>query len=500
MGLYLNGKIVSSNTDFSDKDNVAPILLSSTDGQRIYKRTVLFLLYAAFNKLFPEYTLECSHSIYRGEYVRVFPQKIDQRKLNTARKLMNQWIEQDLPIQRLVANEKNTQIANMQSEELSSTNGHFYIYQLNDYVDRSIDVLAPSCGYVKTFNLMLEDEGIVLLIPKKKNLSEIETPKKHVLLANTFKTMEEWASIHGIYYLGDLNNKMMNNDYEDTIKICETLQENMFSLAASNAIEKKAKIIFLNGPSSSGKTTSAHRLRIQLMVQKMFPMVISMDDYFKARDKMEKEPDGSVDFESIKCVDLEEFHDQIIKLTNGEPVNMRRFNFVTGEAEYDSDPTSLPSNGILIIEGIHAFNPLVLDLFKDVSYYKVAVNPLTWINIDHHNRLLSSDVRKIRRIVRDIRTRGSSAERTINMWASVREGEENNIFPFLETCDMMINTTLAYELSALKKQATKALESVDKNSNCMPEVNRLLNILAKVKSLPSDKDIPQNSILREFIG
>ena len=501
MGLYINNRIVRLNSEIKDGDKISPILLNSSDGQKIYKKTCLFLICAAFHKLYPQYTLECFHSIYRGEFIKVSPNTLTKEELKNVVKLIKTWIKNDVKIEKVNKTQNNiSKVLEIQNFEYSLPYQNYDIYKIDDYYDFATELITVSCKNVSKFKVSIEKNGILLLIPKKENPNVMQTQKNHGKLMTVFDQMKDWVKIHGVGYVGDLNRKITNNDYEDVIRISEILQENRFDKAAQCALRKNAKIIFLTGPSSSGKTTCAHRLRIQLMVHEANPIVISMDDYFLPRKEMVPDEDGTIDFEKIECLDLKKMREQITLLSQGEPVNMRKFDFVSGEPYYEEKTTTLPKNGILIIEGIHALNPKVINLFKGINVYKVAVNPLTLLNIDNHNRFSSTDVRKIRRIVRDVRTRGFSAERTLSMWSSIRKGEEKNIFPYLENCNIMINTTLVYELSALKKMALKALREIPQDSECATEANRLIDVLEKVKSLPSDKIIPENSILREFIG
>ena len=504
MMAVVNNSVVPLNTMLKEGDNTRIITISETEGHRVYKRSLVFLFMKVVSELYPEVEVEVCHTINRGELCKFKNIDMEDVDVQEIKLRMFDLVKKDLKFKKIETNVDNIKGIESQQKRLSlfeTINKEICtVYELDGYYDYVGGILVPSTGYLKLFELIeLVNNGILILCPKKSNPSQIEKFYFQPHLMAAFDQVENWAKIHNIHYLDDLNEKILKNEYSEMIQICEALHEHCFSDIGAAIKKKNAKMIFVTGPSSSGKTTSANRTRIQLMVQGSNPLILSMDDYFIDRDKMEREPDGSLDFEHIKVVDLEEFKNQATALLRGEAVHLRRFDFKTGTGFYDSKATTLPEGSEIIVEGIHAFNPKVQNLFADYICYKICVNPLSYINIDDHNRISSTDCRKIRRMVRDMKHRNISAEKTLEMWPSIRKGEEENIFPYLETADIILNTTLAYELSVLKKYAEKALTEVDVNSKNYIEVKRLLALLANVVSLDDETDIPKTSILQEFL-
>ena len=504
MMAVVNNSVVPLNYVLNNGDIVRLITLKETEGQRVFKRSITFLFCKVVHELFPYANVEICHTINRGELCKVNGVEISEVVLATIKEKMQEYIYLNLPFNKYETYTDNIKCFDWQEERVklykTIRKSFCTIYDLDGYIDYAGGILVPSTGYLENFEMVeLVDNGVLILCPSKKNPHELEEYFYQPKLMEAFDQVEDWSKIHNIHYLSDLNNRVINKDYSEMIQICEALHEHSFSNISEDIKRRGAKMVFVTGPSSSGKTTSANRTRIQLMVQGSNPLILSMDDYFIDRDKMIREPDGSLDFEHIKVVDLEEFQNQAVRLLAGEPVKLRRFDFKTGKGYYDDYETSLDCNSEIIVEGIHAFNPKVQELFKDYIRYKICVNPISYINIDGHNRISSTDCRKIRRMVRDMKHRNISAEKTIEMWQSIRKGEEDNIFPYLETADVILNTTLAYELSVLKKYAEKALLDVDVNSKNYIEVKRLLNLLSQVVSLEDESDIPKTSILQEFL-
>jgi len=504
MMAIINNSVAPLNTMLKEGDRTRVITISETEGHRVYKRSLAFLFMKVVSELYPEAEVEVCHTINRGELCKFKNIDMEFVDVQEIKLKMFELVKKNLNFKKIetsIDNIKGIESQRRRLELFATINKEICtVYELDGYYDYVGGIVLPSTGYLKSFELIeLVGSGILILCPKKSNPSEIEKYYFQPHLMSAFDQVEGWAKIHNIHYLDDLNEKILGNDYSEMIQICEALHEHCFSNIGEEIKKKGAKLVFVTGPSSSGKTTSANRTRIQLMVQGSNPLILSMDDYFIDRDKMVKEPDGSLDFEHIRVVDLEDFKNQAIALLNGEPVYLRRFDFKTGKSFYDNHTTILPKGSEIIIEGIHAFNPKVQNLFTDYICYKICVNPLSYINIDDHNRISSTDCRKIRRMVRDMKHRNISAEKTLEMWSSIRKGEEENIFPYLETADIILNTTLAYELSVLKKYAEKALSEVDRNSVNHIEAKRLLALLSQVVSLDDESDIPKTSILQEFL-
>lgn len=359
--------------------------------------------------------------------------------------------------------------------------------------------MVPSAGYIKCFDLILYSAGFVLQMP---TMEEPETLAPFIAQKKLFKVLkesEDWSTMLGVDTVGALNDVIAEGGIGDLMLVQEALQEKKIAEIAERIERDGKKIVLIAGPSSSGKTTFSHRLSIQLRAYGMHPHPIALDDYFVNRRDTPLDADGKYDFECIEAIDMKQFNEDMSKLLAGEVVELPTFNFHTGMREYKGDFKQLNSGDVLVIEGIHGLNPKMSEQLPDNSKFKIYISALTSLNIDQHNRISTTDGRLIRRIVRDARTRGNTARMTIDMWNSVRRGEEKNIFPYQEEADVMFNSALLYELSVIKQYAEPLLFAIPHDAPEYLEAKRLLKFLDYFLGI-SGEAVPNNSILREFIG
>lgn len=374
------------------------------------------------------------------------------------------------------------------------------VYSIEDYHDYFYGYMLPSTGYIKSFIVMAYEDGFLLLLPDKNDPFNLETFEPREKLFKSMDTTTEWGNAMGIGTVGDLNNKICDGELEDMILVQEALQERSIAeIAKEIASRDGVKFVMIAGPSSSGKTSFSHRLSIQLRTHGLKPHPIGVDDYFVNREDTPRDENGNYNFECLEAIDVEGFNNDMISLLEGKRVEMPSFNFKTGKREYNGHFMQLGEDDILVIEGIHGLNDKMSYKLPTESKFKIYISALTCLNIDGHNRIPTTDGRLLRRIVRDARTRGNLAKRTIEMWPSVRRGEEENIFPFQESADVMFNSAMIYELAALKLYAEPLLHEIGKDEPEYHEAQRLLKFLGYFVSIPSDK-IPINSIAREFVG
>ena len=374
------------------------------------------------------------------------------------------------------------------------------IYNIGYYDDYFYGYMADHAGYVQYFDLKLYDEGFVLELPERKNPSVIPPFQPQDKIFHVQKESQEWAEKMDISYVGDLNDRITKEGISNVLLVQEALQEAKISDIAQRIVsEGNKKFIMIAGPSSSGKTSFSHRLSIQLTAHGMKPHPIGVDNYFKNREDTPFDEFGEKNYECLEAIDVEQFNKDMLALLNGERVELPVFNFKTGLREYKGDFLKLGKDDVLVIEGIHGLNDKLSYALPAESKFKIYISALTQLNIDEHNRIPTTDGRLIRRIVRDARTRGTSAKETIARWPSVRRGEEANIFPYQEEADVMFNSALVYELACLKVYAEPLLFGIDKSEPEYLEAKRLLKFLDYFISVPSE-DIPHNSLLREFVG
>lgn len=374
------------------------------------------------------------------------------------------------------------------------------VYALDGYYDYYYGYMLPDCGYVKYFNVFSYEKGVMLLLPARKEPNKLQFFKPREKLFNTLMQSTILGEKMGIDTVGDLNNKICEGKIYDVIRVQEALQERRIAEIAQDIVDRKdVKFVMIAGPSSSGKTTFSHRLSTQLSTHGMTPHPIAIDNYFVNRDKTPRDENGDYNFECLEAIDTKQFNQDMCDLLEGKTVELPYYNFKTGRREYKGNYLTLGPEDVLVIEGIHGLNDKMSYALPHESKYKVYISALTSMNVDEHNRIPTTDGRLIRRMVRDARTRGTSAKGTLQMWPSVRRGEEENIFPFQEDADAMFNSALVYELAVLKVYAEPLLYSIEPGDAEYFEARRLLKFFEYFLGVSSDK-LPNNSICREFVG
>lgn len=480
-------------------------------GMRAYVRSLSFIFCNAVNKLYPNVTVRIEHPIAKGYYCKLLNnnQPIDQKMVDNIKKEMQRIIDADIQFNMAnVTTEEAIDIFTKQGSPETATllksKGFLYtrIYELDGRYDWFLAPLAPSTGYITLFDLKIYHDGIYLQIPNRKNPNELETFIPQDKLFSTFSEHSEWNGILGFSgNVGEMNNVVTNKEYASAmIKIAESLQSKKIVKIADEITNRgKIKMVLIAGPSSSGKTTFSKRLSVELAVNGYIPVALSMDDYFHPRTLTPRDENGDFDFESIYSVDLDCFNKDMNTLLEGGEIDLPHYNFEKGEREYLGKKLKLTDRSILIIEGIHALNPMLTSKVPEETIFRVYISALTTISFDNHNWIPTRDNRLLRRIIRDYNYRGYSAEETISRWDKVMEGEEKWIFPYQENADMVFNSALIFEICVLKKFAEPILSVVPESSPEYHEVHRLLNFLRYFSIVP-EVEIPLNSLLREFLG
>lgn len=504
----LNRKYHELFKDIDNNGEIELIMFDSPIGYKIYTRTLQFIFIKATLDLFDNSVITIEHSIGEGVFGELHKEEaLSSEDIDKIKLRMKEIIEKDLPINKIkVKIEKAIEIFKEygMDDKVSLLNQVSFenvnLYELDGRYDYFYGQMAYSTGVIKAFDLMYYDPGFVLRYPKKDDLNVVSNFKENRKLSQIFMETERWLNILGVGEVGSLNDKVKNKEFRDLVMVSEALHEKKIAQIADMINERKeTKVVLIAGPSSSGKTTFANRLSVQLRVNGHVPIPISLDDYFVDREHTPKDENGEYDFESVYSLDLELFNSNLSALLKGEEVEIPSFNFKKGEREWVGHKLTLPSNGILLIEGIHGLNPILTSSILDKQKFKIYISALTQLNLDNHNRIATTDIRRVRRIVRDYLSRGYGAEETLKMWPSIRRGEERNIFVFQEEADVMFNSTLVYELCVLKRYALEELDKISPDSSVYLEASRLKSFLGFFKEI--DKDyVPMNSILREFIG
>ncbi|MBS4537811.1 nucleoside kinase [Clostridium sp. D2Q-11] len=483
--------------------------ITDKDGIRVYARTLTFILLKAIYELFPKSKVSIEHSLSKGLYVEIHKEKdLQLEDIDKIKTKINEIIKADLPIHRILmktseANEifKKQDMTDKLRLGKYREKDYVHVYELDGLFDKFYGYLAPSTGYIKYFDISYYHPGIILRYPRKESNFKIPEFKEQNKIAQIFREAEEWVEILDVADVGSLNDKILEGSIEEIIRVSEALHEKKTAYIADKISENEnIKIILIAGPSSSGKTTFAQRLYTQLRVNGKRPISLSIDDYFVNREDTPLDENGNYDFESIDAVDIMKFNEDLITLLDGGKIDIPKFNFLTGKREVKIKGFSIAEDQPIIIEGIHGLNEKLTNKIPHMYKFKIYVSALTQLNIDKHNRIPTTDNRLIRRIVRDSKYRGRTAEGTLELWSSVRRGEERNIFPYQEQADVMFNSALVYELAVLRKYAEPLLKEVTRSSIHYGEAKRLLKFLGYFKIIRNDDIIPSTSILKEFIG
>lgn len=480
-------------------------------GHKTYKRSISLLLVKAVYDVAEHADIRkvrVHYSVSKGYYCTIEGDvSVTPEFLARVEGRMREMVEADLPICKKTVNTDDA-IASFGRHGMYDKEKLFTyrrvskvnIYSINEFEDYYYGYMVPSTGYLKYFRLFLYDDGFVVQMPEQSEPKVIPEFAPQNKLFQVLKESTKWGDMQGIETVGTLNDKITKGEAQQIVLVQEALQEKKIAeIAAEIAARPEVKFILIAGPSSSGKTTFSHRLSIQLSACGLTPHPIAVDNYFVEREENPKDKDGNYDFERLEAVDIPLFNRQLTELLEGREVQLPRFNFVTGKKEYHGDVKKLGENDVLVIEGIHCLNPKLTEQLPDENKFKIYISALTQLNVDEHNRIPTTDGRLLRRIVRDARTRGSSAARTIQMWESVRRGEEQNIFPYQEEADVMFNSALIYELAVLKPYVEAQLFGIGRATPEYMEAKRLLKFLDYFVGIGTE-NVPANSLLREFIG
>ena len=492
---------------------------SSPSGMRVYVRTLGMVLACAVNELYPQMDLRVEHPISKGYYCTLQwhidkttepedakePPVVTREMAEAIKLQMKKIITEDRPI---IEEEKQTkEVIRMFAERYNNessifeTLGNPYCryFRMGDFIDYYTNVLLPSSGYINLFDVEMFKDGLLLRIPNRQNPTVLEDSIQQEKMFSIFQEYNRWNKLLHINNVNDFNIACKDKKSFEMIKLAEALHEKKIAQIADAIAEKRPKIVFISGPSSSGKTTFSKRLQIQLLVDGIKPEVLSMDDYFVNRVDTPKDENGEFDFETVKAVDLSFFRQQMHELLEGKEVDLPTFDFTIGERVFKGRKLKLQKDSVLVIEGLHALNPCVLpDVDKNLTF-KIFVSALTTINIDNHNWIPTTDIRLLRRVVRDYKYRGFSAQETIARCPSVVRGEQKWVYPFQEEADVMFNSALIFEFAVLKRHAEPILSEVPKYCEEYTEAHRLLKFLQYFIPIP-EREIPPTSFLREFVG
>jgi len=504
----LNGKYHELTEVIKDDGEVGLIGFDTELGMKIYTRTLQFIFIKVALELFPKAKITIEHTISKAVYGEVHKEiPLSKDDVNKIKKRMQEIINNDVQIKSIIASKENA-IEIFRSYKMDDKVNllkycnikDVHLYELEGRYDYFYGPMGYSTGIIKIFDVFNYETGFILQRPEIKNLNVLPKFQEQKSLTKIFIEAQKWLNILGIEDVGALNEKVINNEFRKVIMVSEGLHENKIVNIANDISNKKdVKIILVAGPSSSGKTTFANRLSIQLSVNGLIPIPLSLDNYFLDRIDTPKDKNGNYDYESINALDLKLLNRDLQKLMNEEKVDLPIYNFKTGEKKWNDYKVKLPKNGVLIIEGIHGLNPNLISGELNSNVFKIYISALTQLNIDNHNRISTTDVRKVRRIVRDSLSRGYGAEETLRMWESIKIGEKNNIFVYQEEADVAFNSTLVYELGVLKPHALKELNKITEESPVYCEAIRLKAFLSFFKKIDIE-EVPKNSLLREFIG
>ena len=504
----VNNKVEGMHYRVYNSKDVEFLDMTSSSGSRAYTRTLFFVLCKAVQDIYPATDVVIDIPVSNGFYVDIrLGRPVVDEDVNIIRRRMQEIIDARMPIRRFtVPTEEAVALfqekGDVEKVKLLKTSGSIYTtyYKIGDYVDYYYGTLLTNTSQLYLFGLEKYYDGMLLRIPSLKNPDVLGEMTRQDKMFEIFKEHHRWQSILGIRTIGDFNQAIDANHATDIINISEALQEKKIAKIAEEIANRKGvKLVLLAGPSSSGKTTSCKRLSIQLAVNGLKPLQISLDDYFVDREKTPKDASGEYDYESIYALDLDLINEQFNALFRGEEVELPKYDFQSGKSKKSDNKLKMNDNNVLVVEGIHALNPELTAHIPQEQIFRVYASALTTILLDNHNYIPTTDNRLLRRIIRDYKYRGVSAQETIHRWPSVRAGENKWIFPFQENADAMLNTAMLYELAVIKTQAEPLLQQVPENCEEYAEAYRLLKFLKYFKGIPYN-NLPPTSLLREFLG
>jgi len=510
LGALVNNQLQDLQFIVMHPSRVNFIDATSLDGYSIYSRSLIFVLYQAVSQLFPQKTLQTEYFISNGIFCRITNKEIilTPAIIQQLEDKMREIVNHDIPIVREeIPTDEAVHIFRKEGlkdkADLMETRGKLYtsLYYLSDLPDYFYGTLAPSTGCLPTFSLVPYKDGMLLVLPDRTQPDRVLPVIPQDKLYQIFSENKRWGKILEVTNMGQLNKIVEKKFSGPMIKISEALHEKKISQIADKikARQKKVKVVLIAGPSSSGKTTFGKRLAIQLMVNGIKPINLSLDNYFVNREYTPRDEKGEYDYESIDALDIPTFSDNVQRLMQGETVEIPKFSFETGQRYYDGEKIRISKNNVLIVEGIHGLNPKLTHLLPPEALFKIFVSALTSISIDNHNLINPTDNRLIRRMVRDYKYRNYSALDTLRRWESVLSGEQKHIIPYQEEADAMFNSALIYELGALKNQAEPLLRDVTQQHPEHSKALRLLKFFSYIRAVPIG-EIPPTSILREFLG
>lgn len=505
-----NGTATMRRAMEASQGKISLLRYSDARGKRVYCRTVQFILFWAVRQLWPDAVAKMNFTV--GNALNVTIEKepaFTPADVPALKEQVAELIARDIPLQRSRIPTKEAQAifqADGQEDKarlLSFRNApDFFVYRYGDYMDYFYGEMAPSTGYVSVWDIVSDqDQGIEFCFPDPNNPDQVSPYREMPNFTAVFRESERWCSLMECETVADLNDLTEQGRLGELIRVNEALHERSFSRIADQIIEQNAQAVLLAGPSSSGKTTSANRLAVQLRVHGKRPILMSLDDYYIDRDKIAPGPDGTLDLEHINTIDTTLFREHLSRLLEGETVSLPRFDFNIGKRVPSGHQLTLSPDSVVIIEGLHGLNPALLpDNVDHNQVFRLYVSALLPLNLDNHNRIPTSYLRLLRRIVRDYETRNASVSKTLSMWDSVRRGEERWIFPYQENADVIFNSSLIYELSLLKRHIFPLLDQVPPEDPYYEEVRSIVKVLNFVKESDLDWEVPPTSILREFIG
>ena len=502
-----NNKVRSLNYEPEEGEKVEFLDISTADGMRIYVRGLLLIMSKAFNKLYPDALLTVNYQLSNATFCQIDNMKTTEEMMKNVSDEMKKIIDANYDINKVVMTKEEAkkfydkeqtirgklQLDNKDKDTVS-------LYFCEDYYNYFYGVMPISTGYTKIFDLKVYNNGFLIRYPSRKNPNKLEEYKENKKLLNTLQEYEDIHRVLGINTIYKLNKEILNGNEKELILLAEALHEKKISDIADKIVNKNdVKVVLIAGPSSSGKTTFAKRLGLQLRLNGLKPVTISVDNYFVERTETPLDENGNYNFECLEAIDLKLFNHDLIELLKGNEILMPTFNFKTGHKEYTGETMKLGKDEILVIEGIHCLNDELTSAIPRENKYKIYISNLTVLNIDYFNRRSTTDSRLIRRIVRDYKFRSYNAIHTLQIWNSVNRGEEQYIYPFQEEADSMFNTSLIYEFCVLKKFAVPLLESINSSYAEYSEARRLLEFLKYFETIDIE-NVPKNSLLREFIG